>query len=294
VRVENRGTYPLDDQTIALVNLGRVDILDLKTPDIEPLPGDDGQRTAGVRRRPLGRAGRHERQAPLLYNEGMTSEPQKQRLGVRAGYDLWAATYDRDDNALRALDTRHALRTLDPQPGELVLDAGCGSGRYLGAIAAAGATAVGADFSLSMLRRARNTACHLAAADLQGGLPFREQAFDAALCSPVGEHLEALVPALTELRRVLKPAGRMVFSVLHPDQVAAGIEASVRVAGIEYGLGAERHSVQDYLDAVMDAGFGDVAFASFRGGADAGKFAGQPLLFLMAATASSTAEESER
>ena len=35
VRVENRGTYPLGDQEIALVNPGRVDLLDLTTLRIE-------------------------------------------------------------------------------------------------------------------------------------------------------------------------------------------------------------------------------------------------------------------
>ncbi|MGE0688105.1 MAG: class I SAM-dependent methyltransferase, partial [Dehalococcoidia bacterium] len=128
---------------------------------------------------------------------------------------------------------------------------------------------------------------HLAGADLQAPLPFRDETFDAVLCSLVGEHLNDLVLVLTEMRRVLKPTGRLVFTVIHPDQVAAGIEAKFEHEGVEYGLGAERHSVQDYLDAVVDAGFGDVAFASFRGGVEAGRFSGQPLLFLLAATASS-------
>jgi hypothetical protein len=90
---------------------------------------------------------------------------------------------------------------------------------------------------------------------------------------------------------VLKDSGRMVFSVVHPDQVAAGIEANFEHKGVEYRLGAEHHSVQDYLDAVVEAGFGDAVFGSFRGGEDTGKFRSQPLLFLMAATATSAADE---
>jgi SAM-dependent methyltransferase len=217
----------------------------------------------------------------------MTDEPRL--LPVREGYDLWAATYEATESALVAMDARHALRLLDAQPGELVLDAGCGTGRYLAALRDAGARAIAVDFSLPMLRCAAHNARALA--DLQRGLPFAASSFDAVLCSLVGEHLHALVPALTELRRVLKDSGRLIFSVIHPDQVAAGIEANFECDGVAYRLGAAHHSVQDYLDAVMEAGFGDVAFASFRGGADAGKFSGQPLLFLMAATASAAAED---
>jgi hypothetical protein len=84
----------------------------------------------------------------------------------------------------------------------------------------------------------------------------------------------------------------MVFTAVHPDQIAARAEADLQ-RDAAHGPHAQQHSVQDYLDAVMDAGFGDVAFASFRGGEDAGTFQGQALLFLMAATASSPAEEGE-
>jgi SAM-dependent methyltransferase len=214
---------------------------------------------------------------------------ERQHLSVREGYDLWASTYGTTESALVALDSRHCLRILEPQAGELVLDAGCGSGRHVPSLLAAGAVVVGIDFSTAMLARAQTetSGSHLAVADLQAALPFRDETFDAVLCSLVGEHLGDIVSAMTELRRVLKPTGRMVFTVIHPDQVEAGIEANFELGGIEYGLGAERHSAQNYLDAVVDAGFGDIAFASFRGGVEAGRFSGQPLLFLMAATASS-------
>jgi SAM-dependent methyltransferase len=216
----------------------------------------------------------------------MTDE--RRLLPVREGYDLWAATYDATESAVVAMDARYSLRMLDAQPDELVLDAGCGTGRHLAELRSTGARVAAFDFSLPMLSCAEHDARLLA--DMQRGLPFADATFDAVLCSLVGEHLDALVPALTELRRVLKDSGRMVFSVIHPDRVAAGVEAHFHYEGVAYRLGAEGHSVQDYLDAVVDAGFGDVAFASFRGGEDAGKFNGQPLLFLMAATASSPAD----
>jgi SAM-dependent methyltransferase len=178
------------------------------------------------------------------------------------------------------------MRILDPQPGELILDAGCGTGRNLGPILAAGAQAVGIDFSSGMLAVARDAApaCALAAVDLRTALPFGDGCFDAVLCSLVGEHLDEIVAPLTEFRRVTRPGGRLVFSVYHPEVAAQGVEANFKLDGVEYGLGAAQHSVQDYLDAVVDAGFDEVAFASFNGGAGTGRYEGKPLLFLVAAT----------
>jgi ubiquinone/menaquinone biosynthesis C-methylase UbiE len=142
-----------------------------------------------------------------------------------------------------------------------------------------------------MLNVARqDSTAPMAVGHLERGLPFRDATFDAVLCSLVGEHLAELAASLAELRRVLKDSGRMVFTAVHPDQIAARAEATLQ-RHAAHGPHAQHHGVQDYLDAVMDAGFGDVAFASFRGGEDAGALQGQPLLFLMAATASSPAEE---
>src|SRR5439155_23858314 len=142
------------------------------------------------------------------------------------GYNLWAATYDETPTPVVALDARHSVRVLTPAPGELILDAGCGTGRNLGAIKEAGARPVGVDFSPAMLEVAHrvHAEADLAVADLQQALPFADGRFDAALCALVGEHLSELPSVFSELPRVLKPGGRLVFSVYHPDMAAAGIE----------------------------------------------------------------------
>ncbi|MCU0247783.1 MAG: hypothetical protein MUC42_14515 [Bryobacter sp.] len=53
----------------------------------------------------------------------------------------------------------------------------------------------------------------------------------------------------------LKPHGRLGFTVYHPDLAAAGKEANFEKDGIEYRLGAERHTAADYLDRIAAAGF---------------------------------------
>ncbi len=179
------------------------------------------------------------------------------RVDPRRGYDRWADSYDATANPVVAMDNRHTLAALQPARGETILDAGCGTGRHLTAMAAAGCRPVGLDFSFNMLRRARrkNPRLRVAQADLGERLPLRPGRFDAAVCALVGEHLRDLGHLFRELWKALRPGGRLVFSVFHPEMAAAGSEANFEQRGVEYRLGAERHRVGDYLTAADDAGF---------------------------------------
>ena len=53
------------------------------------------------------------------------------RVTVREGYDLWSESYDTTPNPVVAMDARFSLALLQPQKGERILDAGCGTGRNL-------------------------------------------------------------------------------------------------------------------------------------------------------------------
>lgn len=183
--------------------------------------------------------------------------PRVERVSVREGYDLWAEDYDATPNPLVALDERHTLAQLAPRAGERILDAGCGTGRNLVRLVAAGARASGVDLSSGMLAVARRRCpeTELAVADLHTGLAFEDARFDAVLCALIGEHLRDLDRPLAEFARVLAPGGRLVFSVYHPDLAAAGKEANFARAGVEYRLGAERHTLAEYESALMRAGF---------------------------------------
>ena len=188
-----------------------------------------------------------------------------ERPGVRRGYDLWAETYDRTPNPLVALDRRYAIAHLRPLCGERVLDAGCGTGANLRVLAAAGAAPVGLDFSMGMLRTAQRAvpAALLAQADLNDAFPVKRSAFDALLCSLVSEHLTNLATFFAETFTVLKHGGRFVFSAFHPDIARAGVGANFEQEGVEYRLGAEPHSTDDYLNRMEDAGFRDVRWREY-------------------------------
>lgn len=212
------------------------------------------------------------------------------RPGVRSGYDRWAPSYDETPNPLVALERRHTIRHLRPRSGERILDAGCGTGANLQVIRRAGSRAVGVDFSLEMLRATRRKmpGVRLLQADLQQTLPLRRQTFDAYLCSLVSEHLTRLKTLFQEAHAVLRGGGRLVFSAFHPEVARAGVEANFERDGVEYRLGAETHTVEDYLDQINDAGFSNLRWRAYAPDADfaeevpaAAKYIGRPLLLLV-------------
>ncbi len=64
-------------------------------------------------------------------------------------YDRWFTTPV--GRLVYAYEAQLLLELLDPQPGERILDAGCGSGIFTGEVLDRGATVVGLDLSLPML-----------------------------------------------------------------------------------------------------------------------------------------------
>jgi ubiquinone/menaquinone biosynthesis C-methylase UbiE len=212
------------------------------------------------------------------------------KIPVKQGYDLWSATYDTTPNPVVALDARHTIALLKPQPGERILDAGCGTGRNLGALLSAGAIPTGMDFSAGMLAVAqqRYPQVALRRADLQQTFPFNDASFDAALCALIGEHLSHLSITCREIFRVLKPGGRFIFSVYHPWLAQAGKEANFEKEGVAYRLGAELHTTEDYRQAITEAGFAHLTKHEFdcdealvEAIPAAHKYLGRPLLLVI-------------
>lgn len=142
---------------------------------------------------------------------------------VAAGdYDGFAEAYSRanESNLLNGFYERPAMLGLAGDvDGHRVLDAGCGSGPLTAALQARGAIVTGFDASREMVGLARHrlgTDADLHVADLGEALPFDDGAFDTVVASLVLHYLQDWVPALTQLRRVLRSGGRVVLSVPHP------------------------------------------------------------------------------
>lgn len=137
-------------------------------------------------------------------------------------YDSFAESYsmENESSLLNAYYERPAMIDLARDvDGRRVLDAGCGSGPLFAALRAKGAVVTGVDGSPAMIELARrrlgdDAALHVA--DLSRPLPFHDGAFDDVVASLVLHYLRDWEAPLAELRRVLKPGGRLIVSVNHP------------------------------------------------------------------------------
>ena len=137
-------------------------------------------------------------------------------------YDSFAESYsaENESSLLNAYYERPAMIGLAGDvDGHRVLDAGCGSGPLSAALSAKGAIMTGFDSSPAMLELARQrlgATADLYLADLSKPLPFADGSFDDVVSSLVLHYLEDWSAPLAELRRVLKPGGRLILSVNHP------------------------------------------------------------------------------
>jgi SAM-dependent methyltransferase len=137
-------------------------------------------------------------------------------------YDGFAEAYtaSNDNNLINAHYERPAMLALAGDvAGRHILDAGCGSGPLFAALRDRGAIVTGIDKSVAMVdlaRRRLGTNADLWVAELGNPLPFPDHTFDDITASLVLHYLEDWGPALAELRRVLKPGGRLIASVNHP------------------------------------------------------------------------------
>jgi ubiquinone/menaquinone biosynthesis C-methylase UbiE len=137
-------------------------------------------------------------------------------------YDGFAEVYSAENeiNIHNAYYERPATLALAGDvAGRQILDAGCGSGPLSAALRDRGAIVSGFDKSAAMLRLARKRLgpdTDLRVTDLGHPLPYPDAAFDDVVASLVLHYLEDWTAPLAELRRVLRPGGRLIASVNHP------------------------------------------------------------------------------
>ncbi|MDH4176362.1 MAG: methyltransferase domain-containing protein [Thermoleophilia bacterium] len=124
-------------------------------------------------------------------------------------------------------------------PGS-VLDVGCGEGELAERIQGElGATVVAIDQSARMVEISRARGVDAGVADAQR-LPFEDGEFDVVLAAWVLHHVRDIPATLVELRRVLRPGGRLVAATNRADHLQelwhlAGIDRLPLTFGAEDG-----------------------------------------------------------
>lgn len=185
-------------------------------------------------------------------------------LDAFEAYELWAETYDQcAENALLHAEQSTIVPMLKrlKLKGKVILDAGCGTGRYLNFLHPYKPRILaGIDLSPAMIERAQkkiteNTFVRLEVASIDN-IPFKSGFFDVVICTLALDHLENLRRGVDELSRVLKRNGTAIISVFHPYGKLLGWKRTFKPNG-NHQLHAVRyygHRHSDYFEAFKSAG----------------------------------------
>jgi ubiquinone/menaquinone biosynthesis C-methylase UbiE len=102
------------------------------------------------------------------------------------------------------------LEWLDAQPGERILDLGCGTGHLTAKIAEIGAHVVGVDRSPEMIRQARGKYPSLRFEVMDAREISLDETFDAVFSNATLHWIKEPERVLAGIRKVLRPGGRFV------------------------------------------------------------------------------------
>lgn len=169
-------------------------------------------------------------------------------------YAAWAPTYPpHAHNALMEVEQTAVLELLPPVSGRRVLDAGCGTGRYMRLLAALGAKVVGVDLSHAMVARARAIRLPLVRADM-GAIPLASASCDVVVSGLVLPDVPELDRIVREWARVVRHRGVVVYSTLHPIGKDLGWTRTYQSLDGTRTLPAHWHTPADHHDACSRAG----------------------------------------
>jgi demethylmenaquinone methyltransferase/2-methoxy-6-polyprenyl-1,4-benzoquinol methylase len=220
---------------------------------------------------------------------GTRASLEKGRAEVAAMFDRVAERYDLANDVLSLGQDRAwrrlVLVAIDPQVGDRVLDLAAGTGTSSEPFAAAGAFVVPTDISLGMLTVGKQRSPRLSFVAGDGlQLPYADDSFDAVTISFGLRNVSDTGAALTEMRRVTKPGGRLVvcefstptwapFRLVYRNYLVAAIPALARLVSsnpVAYEYLAE--SILGWPDqaglaqVMQGAGWRDVAWKNVSGG----------------------------
>jgi malonyl-CoA O-methyltransferase len=144
-------------------------------------------------------------------------------------YERWAPVYPPvAHNPLMRAEQRSMLEVWPKVEGCRVLDLACGSGRYSRLLREANAAQIVAvDFCMPMLAQVL-AADRVRASMMQ--LPFRPAVFDAVISGLAASHATDIRQWMSEVARVLRPEGSLVYSDFHSEAIRAGMTRSFKDA----------------------------------------------------------------
>lgn len=205
------------------------------------------------------------------------SDPQTMKSLARHEFEAWAHTYDRSllnhflfrPSYEMFLEELYAWRGNAGEPFDL-LDIGCGTGTFHAMLVATSlkARVVGMDYSPAMCEVAANKAeaieaagkLHYAAGDSEH-LPFADDSFDVVTCSNSFHHYPHQQDVVRDMRRVLRPQGRLMLIDGFRDNIVGWVAFDVIIATVEKQVHhAPWTEVRGYFET---AGFREIRHRKF-------------------------------
>lgn len=178
--------------------------------------------------------------------------------------EQFIAFVDGIERLSHAVEVRErSYQLLDGQPGDTVVDVGCGTGRAVAELRTRGLNAVGVDISQQMItvaqRRFPEGDFRVATA---ASLPFADSSLNLYRSERLYQYLANPEETLLEARRVLVPGGRIVLMDPDGDMWAIDADDQRKTRALILALSdsvANRWIGRRYHNLLLDAGFVDVA-----------------------------------
>ncbi|MCG8620215.1 MAG: methyltransferase domain-containing protein [Desulfobacterales bacterium] len=141
----------------------------------------------------------------------------------KAAFDTWTDKYDSwfdtpVGRLVKQFEADVLMEMLDPQPGDRILDVGCGTGIFTRGVLERGADVTGVDLSFPMLEKANekesDSSFNAGLADMCA-LPFPDNHFHRVFSMTAIEFVADAAGAVSELERVTQPGGCIVVTTLN-------------------------------------------------------------------------------
>jgi len=196
----------------------------------------------------------------------------RMKRAARSQFEAWADSYDRSllnhflfqPSYLAFLEEFCRWRGEAGPPFDL-LDIGCGTGTFAAMLAATSlpVRVVGVDYAQSMALTAHRKALAAGANDRlwftcadSEHLPFADESFDAVTCSNSFHHYPRPRACVREMRRVLRPGGRLLLIDGYRDNVVGWVTFDVIIGRVERHV---HHAPWSQMRAYFEsAGFRDI------------------------------------
>jgi trans-aconitate methyltransferase len=149
--------------------------------------------------------------------------------------DRWDAGLYDDRHAFVHRMGAGVVELLAPQPGERILDLGCGTGPLTRAIADAGADVLGVDASPAMIEKARASYPNVRFEVADATTMAFDRPFDAIFSNAVLHWVKPPAAAIGRMFAALRPGGRLVLEMGGRGNVAA-VLAAIVAAGRDVGV----------------------------------------------------------